>query len=137
MMRKTFSILILLSFCNYVGCVSTGPISVKEVREEQFKINFTEEIFITTVDSTRYHFGAGNYKIEEDTLHGVGADETTQPIKQFKGSIPLSEIVNFEQYHFTETGKAITFIGLTAIFVGSLLLIYYALAVDKAAGGEF
>ena len=120
MLKKYIICFLILSFLNFTGCTYLEVISKEDIDEGRAEINFSDELYLTTKDFTRYHFLAYNYQIVNDTLYGSGAIEASSSITPFKGSIALDEIINFEQ-NKPDTGATI---GLIAgiIAVGALVL---------------
>jgi len=125
MLQKYFIGLLTLAILNFTGCTSLEVINKEDVNEGRTQINFSDELYLTTKDYTRYHFLAYNYQIVNDTLYGSGAIEASSSIAPFKGAIALDEIINFEQSK-PDTGATI---GLIAgiIVIGLLVgLIIFA-----------
>jgi len=132
MLKKYFIGLLTLAILNFTGCTSLEVINKEDVNEERAQINLSEELFLTTKDSTRYHFLAYNYQIANDTLYGSGAIEASSSIAPFKGAIALDEIIKFEQSK-PDTGETI---GLIAgiIAVGLLVgVIIFAAAYSNSS----
>ncbi len=132
MYNKYIICFLILSIINFTGCYSLEVINKEDVDEGRAEINLSHELFLTTKDSTRYHFLAYNYKIANDTLYGSGAIEASSSIAPFKGAIALDEIINFEQSK-PDTGETI---GLIAgiIAVGLLVgVIIFAAAYSTSS----
>jgi len=105
---------------NFLGCSTSEIITEKEMDEGTKEINFSEDLYITTKDYRLYHFSAGRYTFNNDTLFGKGANETTVAITAFEGAIPQSDIISYEQT-YTDAFSTAGLI-LTVALVG--LLIY-------------
>jgi len=120
MLKKYIICFLILSILNFTGCTYLEVISNEDISEGRADINFSDELYLTTKDFTRYHFLAYNYQLVNDTLYGSGAIEASSSITPFKGAIALDEIINFEQ-NKPDTGATI---GLIAgiIAVGALVL---------------
>jgi hypothetical protein len=97
MIKKYFIGLLTLAILNFTGCYSLEVINKEDVDEGQAEINLSEELFLTTKDSTRYHFLPANFRIASDTLYGKGAIENSSTIIPFQGSIALTDVVSYEQ----------------------------------------
>ena len=110
MLKKYFIGLLTLAILNFTGCYSLEVMNKEDVDEGRTQINLSEELYLTTKDSTRYHFLAYKYQIANDTLYGSGAIEASSSIAPFKGAIALDEIINFEQSK-PDTGATIGLIG--------------------------
>ncbi len=119
MLKKYFVMILILSIINLTGCYYSAMMSKEELDKGQYQLNFKDELFCTTKDFTRYHFSPGNYSISNDSLVGNGEIESLNPVTPFKGSIPLSDIISFEQKRI-DTGATI---GLIAgvVVVGALV----------------
>ena len=132
MLKKYFIGLLTLAILNFTGCTSFEVINKEDVSEGLAQINLSEELYLTTKDSTRYHFLAHNYQIANDTLYGSGAIEASSSITPFKGAIAIKEIINFEQSK-ADTGATLGLIG-GIIAVGALVL---GIIVAVAMGDVF
>lgn len=131
MLKKYIIFFLILTFLNFTGCTSLEVISKEDVNEGLAQINFSEELYLTTKDFSRYHFLAYKYQIANDTLYGSGAIEASSSIAPFKGAIALDEIINFEQSK-PDTGATI---GLIAGIIAAGLLvgvIIFAAAYSKS-----
>jgi len=132
MLKKFIICFLILSFLNFTGCTYLEVISKEDIDEGRAEINFSDELYLTTKDFTRYHFLAYNYQILNDTLYGSGAIEASSSITPFKGAIAIKEIINFEQ-NKPDTGATIGLIG-GIIAVGALVL---GIIVAVAMGDVF
>ena len=132
MLKKYIICFLILSFLNFTGCTYLEVISNEDISEGRADINFSDELYLTTKDFTRYHFLAYNYQLVNDTLYGSGAIEASSSITPFKGSIALDEIINFEQ-NKPDTGATLGLIG-GIIAVGALVL---GIIVAVAMGDVF
>ena len=126
MLRKFFITLLVVSFLNFVGCYSSEIISKTEIDKGTKKINFDEEISISTKDYNSYRFGAHQYQIQNDILSGTGV--TTKFGKQipFKGKIALNDVVSFEQKSIDAGATTGLVIGGIALGMLIVVLIYTA-----------
>ena len=126
MLQKYFIGLLTLAILNFTGCTSFEVINKEDVNEGRTQINFSDELYLTTKDYTRYHFLAHNYQIANDTLYGSGAIEASSSIAPFKGAIALDEIINFEQSK-PDTGETIGLIaGIIAVGLLVSVIIFAA-----------
>ena len=121
MLKKYIICFLILSILNFTGCTYLEVISNEDISEGRADINFSDEIYLTTKDFTRYHFLAYNYQIVNDTLYGSGAIEASSSITPFKGAIALDEIINFEQ-NKADTGATLGLFG-GIILVGLVVLV--------------
>jgi hypothetical protein len=123
MLKKCMLCLLIISILNFTSCTSLEVINKEDVNEGRTEINFSDELYLTTKDFTRYHFLAYNYQIVNDTLYGSGTIEASSTITPYKGAIALDEIINFEQ-NKVDTGTTIgLFAGIAAVvlLVGVIL----------------
>ena len=97
MLKKYFIGLLTLAVLNFTGCYSLEVIDKEDVNEGRAEINLSEELFLTTKNSTRYLFLPPNFSIANDTFYGKGTIENSSTIIPFQGSIALSDVVSFEQ----------------------------------------
>ncbi|MDT3695998.1 MAG: hypothetical protein ROY99_06355 [Ignavibacterium sp.] len=100
MLLRFFISLLIISILNLGGCYYSAVMNKEELDKGNYQLDFNEELFCTTNDSTRYHFAPGNFSISNDSLFGKGAIESLSPIIPFKGSIPIKDITSFEQKKF-------------------------------------
>ena len=132
MLKKYFIGLLTLATLNFTCCTSFEVINKEDVDEGRAEINLSDELFLTTKDSTKYHFLPANFQIVNDTLYGSGAIEASSSIAPFKGAIALDEIINFEQSK-PDTGATISLIA-GIIAVGLLVgVIIFAAAYSNSS----
>lgn len=119
MLKKYFAVILIPLTFNLTSCFYSAMMSKEELDKGQYQLDFTDELFCTTKGFTRYHFSPGNYSISNDSLVGNGEIESLNPVTPFKGSIPISDIISFEQKK-VDTGATI---GLIAgvVVVGALV----------------
>ncbi len=116
--------ILTLAVLNFTGCYSLEVINKEDVNEERAQINLSEELFLTTKDSTRYHFLPANFRIASDTLNGKGTIQESSSTIPFQGSVALTDVVSFEQ-RTPDTLATIGLItGLIAIGVVVLSLVF-------------
>ena len=97
MLKKYIICFLILSFLNFTGCTYLEVISNEDISEGRADINFSDELYLTTKDFTRYHFLPPNFSIASDTLYGKGTIEDSSTILLFQGSVALADVVSFEQ----------------------------------------
>ena len=98
MQKKYFIGLLILAILNFTGCYSLEMINKEDVNKGLAQINLSEELFLTTKDSTRYHFLPANFRIASDTLYGKGTIQDSSSIIPFHGSVALTDVESFEQW---------------------------------------
>jgi hypothetical protein len=127
MLKKYFIGLLTLAILNFTGCTSFEVINKEDVDEGQAQINLSEELYLTTKDSTRYHFLPANFSITSDTLYGKGTIESSSSIIPFQGSIALTDVVIFEQ----RTPDTLATIGLiTGLLAIGLVIVSLGFAIS-------
>ena len=135
MLEKHITCFLILSILNFTGCYSLEMISKKDVNEGRAEINLSEELFLITKDSTRYHFLPANFWIASDTLHGKGTIQDSSLIIPFQGSVSLADISSFEQ-RTPDTWATIGLItGIIAIGVVVASLVF-AVTLEEELGSD-
>ena len=130
MQKKYFIGLLILAILNFTGCYSLEMINKEDVNKGLAQINLSEELFLTTKDSTRYHFLPANFWIASDTLYGKGTIEDLSSVIPFQGSVALTDVVSFEQ-STPDTWATIGLItGLIAIGVVVVSLVF-VIAIEE------
>ena len=115
----------MISFLNFVGCSSLETVTKKEYDEDKNEIDFSKELYVTTNDNIRRHFLPGEYAIKNDTLFYQGAVENNDGESTLSRSIPMENIVSFEQNSIDALNT--TGLVLTIVAVGLLVLSVIAL----------
>ena len=130
MLKKYFTGLLTLAILNFTGCYSLEVMNKEDVNKGLAQINLSEELFLTTKDSTRYHFLPANFWIASDTLYGKGTIEDLSSVIPFQGSVALTDVVSFEQ-STPDTWATIGLItGLIAIGVVVVSLVF-VIAIEE------
>jgi len=120
MYKKIITSLLFFSLLNYLAC-TTLSVAPKESKIEEIKIGkFSGEIFLVTVNNSRYNFDEWHYYVKNDTLFGNGFEESVVGEIPFKGAIPVEDI------NYIEIKKADTLatIGLVLGISAAILLIW-------------
>jgi hypothetical protein len=123
-LKKYLIGILVIALLNFIGCYSSEVVNKEDFQDGKLQIDFSEELYLTTKDSTNYHFLPANFQIVNDTLYGSGAIEASSSIAPFKGAIALDEIINFEQSK-PDTGATIGLIaGIIAVglLVGVIII---------------
>lgn len=116
--EKLFISFTVLAFINLIGCYS-----VSEVGREEFIATHNRDAYLFTQNLERYHFKAGNYVIQNDTLKGTGEKEVLWVGEvPFKGMIPLSTVNSF-QTEYLDGLKT------TGVIVGTIAIVGLLFAV--------
>ena len=123
--KKILIMLLMISFLNFVGCSSLETVTKKEYDEDKNEIDFSKELYVTTNDNIRRHFLPGEYAIKNDTLFYQGAVENNDGESTLSRSIPMENIVSFEQNSIDALNT--TGLVLTIVAVGLLVLSVIAL----------
>ena len=125
--KKLFISFIVLAFINLAGCYS-----VSEVSKEEFMATHNRDAYLFTQNLEKYHFKAGNYVIQNDTLKGVGEKEIPRIGEvPFKGFLPLNTVNSFQTEYLDGLKTTGMIVGTIAI-AGLLLAVIFASAFDKA-----
>jgi hypothetical protein len=116
--RRFISCVLLASFSLLNGCYSTGTITKEELKARVEQVDIT----IYTKDSLEYHFSEGNYRIQDDTLSGVGVEVSTDTSENdsVRASIPFSDITSVDVEDFDLTGTMIVYVLSVGAFVALL-----------------
>jgi len=123
MLKKYLNCLLILSILNFTGCTSLEVISKEDVDKGQAEITLSDELYLTTKNFTRYHFSAFNYQIVNDTIYGNGTIESDSLVSPFKGSVPLKDVINFEQNESNIGGTIVLIAGIITIGLITLAVI--------------
>ncbi len=123
MLKKYLNCLLILSILNFTGCTSLEVISKEDVDKGQAEITLSNELYLTTKDFTRYHFSAFNYQIVNDTIYGNGTIESDSLVSPFKGSVPLKDVINFEQNKSDIGGTIVLIAGIITVGLITLAVI--------------
>jgi hypothetical protein len=127
--RKIVSCVLLASVSFYVGCYNNQTITREElnaISKEDLNTKVEQrDITVFTKDSLEYRFSKENYRIQSDTLTGIGVQMIGGNDNRFHGRIPIADITLIETEAFDLTGTIIA-IGLPVGLVGGLLLLFAA-----------
>jgi hypothetical protein len=124
---------LILSIINFSGCYSLEVMSKEDVNEGRAEINLSQELFLTTKDSTRYHFLPPNFSIANGTLYGKGTIQDSSSIIPFQGSVALADVVSFEQ----RTPDTLATIGLiTGLLAIGLVIVSLVFVISFEEGWD-
>lgn len=128
-MKKSLIIICITAFINYIGCSSTGIITLNDL-----KYGPPSEISILTKDNKSYIFKPGNYRAEQDSLFGIGTmvDETSNSF-DFRGKIAFQDIEIISGSQIDSGNTILLILGIGAL----VLLIFFAAAAGSATGSLF
>ena len=133
MPRKIITYLVFFAFLNLVGCYSYQAVTYEEFENTNPDDIKSEDIYIITRDSTKYHSSWWTFSVNEDSVFIKGSkfisEEQQAP---FKGKISVSEIESIEVDKFDGTKTTIFVIGSTAAFIA---LIALASSGESSGGG--
>lgn len=130
-MKKTISIICILSVLNYIGCTSK-EVMTKSTFIGDYKLSHgdnSDDIYVSTDNNDYYFFPSGNYSLTNDSLRGVGKKILLDKEESFNGKIALADIVTVEQ-KTTAVGNTI----LLVLGISLIGLIIAAAALGAAAG---
>jgi hypothetical protein len=69
--KKLISSIVVVALLNLVWCYYFKVVTVPEYKQVEEK-DKPDEIYLTKLNSARYHFMKNDYFIENDTLYGKG-----------------------------------------------------------------
>jgi hypothetical protein len=122
---KTLICLLLVSLSISVGCYNNQTITREELnpaKKDDLKAEFEHRgITVLTKDSLEYKFSKGNYRVQGDTLVGIGVQTIGGDDKPFQGQIPFADITSLTTEEFDLTATIIA-IGLPAGLVVGLFV---------------
>ncbi|MCL4280541.1 MAG: hypothetical protein KJZ60_12820 [Ignavibacteriaceae bacterium] len=127
--RKMINIMnisiLIVSLLNFVGCYSSEKILKEDIINGISKPDPKEEIFITTMDSIKYHFNAYNYQLLNDTIYGQGKSSKNGIESPFDGKNSVDHILIIEQNQAdtgTTTGLILGIMAVGVVAAGLLIL---------------
>ena len=120
MYKKIIISLLLIALSNYLACTSFSVVTKESKVNDIENGKYSGEMFLITVNSSRYHFDEWHYYVKNDTLFGNGFEESVVGKIPFKGAIPVEDI------DYIEIKKADTLatIGLVLGISAAILLIW-------------
>ncbi len=127
-MKKTISIICILTTLNYIGCSSTEIISKNTFIRTYSLSNGdnSNDIYVNTVDENQYFFQSGSYSISNDSLKGIGKKILPNEMQSFNGKIALKDIESFEG-KTTDKGNTLLLV-LGIVTIGAVLVIVTSIA---------
>lgn len=127
-MKKSLSIICVLTTLNYIGCSSTEIIT-KNTFIRIYNLSNgdnSNDIYVNTVDDNQYFFQSGSYSVSNDSLKGIGKKILPNEMQPFNGKIALKDIVSFEE-QTTNTGNTIL-LALGIVTIGIIIVVAIAAA---------
>jgi len=110
-------------------------ISVTELKKIEVETGKPDEIYLTKLDSTRYHFMKDDYYIENDTLYGKGK-LIIEKGAQLDRSIALSNIQSIEVESINWLTTGLLSLGIVVVTFVVIVAIAYALGAFDNWGGK-
>ena len=125
MKKKVSSYIAVLSLSFSIGCYSNQTITrdqLDTMSKETLKAKF-EQLYITvlTNDSLEYKFLKDNYRIQSDTLVGIGVQTSLDNDERFHGSIPFANIASLRTREFDAAATMVA-IGIPVGLAAGLLI---------------
>ena len=94
--KKLISSILVVAMLSF-GCSDIVHITKDEFNEGYFEDGEKREIYLTTKDSSRYHFLKDYYSIRYDTLYGKGEQIAMEGNEtEFSGKIAMEDIESLE-----------------------------------------
>jgi len=132
-MKKICLYFLILALLQFIGCYSSEIIYEEDFQQLNSQIDFNEDLYLTTRDSTKYHFSPPNFQIVDDTLWGKGTIDVSASTLPFQGSIAVKEIISFEQNTpdtMANVGAGVGLIAIGAVVLGLLFFAAFGAALD-------
>lgn len=130
--RKIVSCVLLASLSFSIGCYNNETITREQlnpVTKDKLKAEVDQlDITVFTKDSLEYKFFKGNYRVQGDTLIGVGVQTIGGDDKPFQGYISFSDITSLETVEFS-LAKTIIVICIP-IVLGGAFLVAFAISIS-------
>ena len=130
MPRKIMTYIVFFAFLNLIGCYSYQGLTYEEFENTNPDDIRSEDIYITTKDSTKYHSSWWIFSVYEDSVYIKGSKYFGNEQAAFQGKIAVSEIETIEVDKYDGTATTISI--LLSITAGVLAFIYLG---SQAAGG--
>ena len=130
MPRKFITYVVFFAFLNLIGCYSYQGLTYEEFESTNPDDIKSEDIYITTKDSTKYHSSWWTFSVYEDSVFIKGSKYTGNEQGAFKGKIAVSDIETIEVEKLDNRATIIWGIAATAAAI--FAFIYLG---SKAAGG--
>ena len=116
------TLLTITSIFLFAGCSSSDVMTIKDL-ENIDKKDVPDDIWVTTKDSTEYHFIKPDYYVEDDTLFGERRYILNDEERVLVRKITHSDIESI-QTEKGGVGSNLVIIGVAlAIFIGGMIVI--------------
>jgi len=130
MPRRFITYIIFFTFLKLIGCYSYQEVTYQEFESTNPNDINSEDIYIITRDSTKYHSNWWTFSVYEDSVYIKGSKYYGNGQTAFKGKIAVSDIETIEVDKYDETATTISI--LVSITAGVLAIIYLG---SQVAGG--
>jgi len=128
--RKFFTYIVFISFLNLVGCYSYQSVTYEEFKYINPGDIHSEDIFIVTNDSSKYHMSWWTFSVHNDSVIIQGSKFVGTEQKPYNGKIAVSDIKTLEIDKYD--GSATT----VWVLVGTTAGIFALIALgSEIAGG--
>lgn len=127
-MKKTVSIICILTVLNYIGC-SSKEVMTKNTFVRTYNLSNNDnsnDIYVNTINDDQYFFQSGHYSFETDSLSGNGKKILPTKEENFVGKIAFADIVTVEQ-ETADTGNIILLV-VGILVAGALIFVGIAAA---------
>jgi len=108
------------------GSIYSTLMMISQYQEIEAESGKPDEIYLTKIDSTKYHFMKNDYYVENDTLYGKG-----KLLLILDRNIALSDIESIQYEHLNVLTSSLLCLGLTPI------ILFLSLVIAMAAHGKW
>lgn len=129
MPRKIITYIVFFTFLKLVGCYSYQGLTYEEFERTNPDDIKSEDIYIITKDSTKYHSSWWTFSVYEDSVYIKGSKYFGNEQAAFKGKISVSDIESIEVETYDRS--ATTIVVSLSIIAGVAMIIGLASEVSS------
>lgn len=129
MPRKIITYIVFFTFLKLVGCYSYQGLTYEEFERTNPDDIKSEDIYIITKDSTKYHSSWWTFSVYEDSVYIKGSKYFGNEQAAFKGKISVSDIESIEVETYDRS--ATTIVVSLSIIAGVAIIIGLASEVSS------
>ena len=130
MPRKLITYIVFFTFLKLIGCYSYQELTYQDFESTNPDDISSEDIYIITRDSSKYHSSLWNFSEYEDSVFIKGSKYIGEQQAPFKGKIAVSDIHTIEVDKY-DGGKTVLAISI-GIVVGIAVIVFLA---SESVGG--
>jgi hypothetical protein len=133
MPRKIITYIVFFAFLNLVRCYSYQAVTYEEFENTNPDDIKSEDIYIITKDSTKYHSSWWTFSVNDDSVLVKGSKFVGKQEAPFKGKIAVSEIetIEVDKYDGGLTALSVS----ASILAGIAVVILLASEIGDSGGG--